>query len=120
MTIAHVAPVRANVTQPIDHVDDARRAELRQKYLEERDKRVRKDGIHQFRELKGSLRLADDDDPYTEVKPREPVTDHVEFLFLGGGFAGLTVCARLKQAGITGIRILDSGGDFGGVWYWNR
>ena len=27
---------------------------------------------------------------------------------------------RLKQAGITTFRNLDSAGGFGGVWYWNR
>jgi len=28
--------------------------------------------------------------------------------------------ARLKERGITGFRIIESGGDFGGSWYWNR
>ena len=28
--------------------------------------------------------------------------------------------ARLKEAGITDVRILEKGGDFGGTWYWNR
>ena len=26
----------------------------------------------------------------------------------------------LVQAGIEGVRIVESGGDFGGTWYWNR
>ncbi len=28
--------------------------------------------------------------------------------------------ARVREAGYTGIRIIDEGGDFGGTWYWNR
>ena len=38
----------------------------------------------------------------------------------GGGFAGLVTGARLKQAGIEDLRIIDKAGDVGGVWYWNR
>ncbi|MFM8819474.1 MAG: flavin-containing monooxygenase, partial [Phenylobacterium sp.] len=51
---------------------------------------------------------------------REPKTDHVEFAFIGGGFAGLVAGARLVEAGITDVRIIEKGGDFGGTWYWNR
>ena len=40
--------------------------------------------------------------------------------FIGGGFAGLVTGARLKQAGIDDVRIIDKGGDVGGTWYWNR
>ena len=39
---------------------------------------------------------------------------------IGGGFAGLCTGARLKQAGIDDVRIIEGGGDFGGIWYWNR
>jgi monoamine oxidase len=39
---------------------------------------------------------------------------------LGGGFAGLIAAARLTEAGVAGVRIVEMGGDFGGVWYWNR
>ena len=40
--------------------------------------------------------------------------------FIGGGFAGLSTGARLKQAGIDDVRIIEGGGDVGGAWYWNR
>jgi cyclohexanone monooxygenase len=40
--------------------------------------------------------------------------------FIGGGFAGLLTGAKLKQAGIDDVRIIEKGGDFGGTWYWNR
>ncbi len=39
---------------------------------------------------------------------------------IGGGFAGLVTGARLKQAGIDDVRIIEGGGDVGGAWYWNR
>ncbi|MEC7289210.1 MAG: monooxygenase, partial [Pseudomonadota bacterium] len=78
---------------------------LKQKYAEERDKRVRADGNAQYQRLEGSF----DDlaaDPYTPWTERAPVTDHVTFAFIGGGFAGLVVGARLKQAGIDSVRII--------------
>ena len=39
---------------------------------------------------------------------------------LGGGFGGLLTGARLRQAGIADVRVIEKGGDFGGTWYWNR
>ena len=92
---------------------------VKQKYREERDKRLRPDGNGQY------LRLTDQlshylDDPYTPVTEREPKTDHVTFAFIGGGFGGLVTGARLVEAGIKDVRIIDKAGDFGGTWYWNR
>jgi cation diffusion facilitator CzcD-associated flavoprotein CzcO len=92
---------------------------LRRKYREERDKRIRPDGIDQY------IRIADQfpeylDDPYVPLVEREPKTDHVTFTLVGGGFAGLLTAARLKEAGVSDVRIIDKAGDFGGTWYWNR
>jgi len=92
---------------------------LRAKYREERDKRIRPEGNAQYIEPSG--RFAHFlDDPYVEVVEREPLTDEVTVAFIGGGFAGLVTGARLKQAGIDDVRIIEGGGDVGGVWYWNR
>ena len=92
---------------------------LKQKYREERDKRLRPDGNDQYVRLTG--RFAHYlDDPYTPVVDREPCTDHVTVAFIGGGFAGLVTGARLNEAGIDDVRIIEKGGDFGGTWYWNR
>jgi cation diffusion facilitator CzcD-associated flavoprotein CzcO len=92
---------------------------LRRKYLEERAKRLRPDGNDQYLQLKGRLAhyLGD---PYTPLMARPPCTDHVTFAFIGGGFAGLVTGARLVEAGIRDVRIVEKGGDFGGTWYWNR
>ena len=92
---------------------------LRQKYMEERNKRLRADGNDQYIQVKDQLAHYLDD-PYTPVSPREPKTDHVTFAFIGGGFAGLATAARLSEAGIGDVRIIEKGGDFGGTWYWNR
>jgi len=92
---------------------------LRKKYIEERDKRLRPDGNEQYLQIKGQLAHYLDD-PYTPVTPRAPKIDHVSFAFIGGGFAGLATAARLVEAGIRDVRIIEKGGDFGGTWYWNR
>jgi cation diffusion facilitator CzcD-associated flavoprotein CzcO len=92
---------------------------LKRKYAEERAKRLRPDGNAQYLRLEGTLAHYLDD-PYTPVVEREPVTDHVTFAFIGGGFAGLVTGARVKEAGIEDVRIIEKGGDFGGTWYWNR
>ncbi|HLK24016.1 MAG TPA: NAD(P)/FAD-dependent oxidoreductase [Caulobacteraceae bacterium] len=92
---------------------------LRAKYRAERDKRLRPDGNAQYLELKGQLAHYAED-PYTPKTERPPVTDHVTFAFIGGGFAGLVTGARVVEAGITDVRIIEKGGDFGGTWYWNR
>ena len=51
---------------------------------------------------------------------REPLTDEVEVVVIGGGFGGLLAGARLRQAGVEDIRMIDPAADFGGTWYWNR
>ena len=92
---------------------------LKEKYAEERAKRLRPDGNDQYLQLKGQLAHYLDD-PYTAVTERAPKTDHVTVAFIGGGFAGLVTGARLKEAGVGDVRIIEKGGDFGGTWYWNR
>jgi cation diffusion facilitator CzcD-associated flavoprotein CzcO len=100
-------------SHPID------RARLRQKYMEERNKRLRADGNDQYIQVKGHFAQYLDD-PYSPVTPRDPKTDHVTFAFIGGGFAGLATAARLSESGNKDVRIVEKGGDFGGTWYWNR
>jgi len=92
---------------------------LRDKYREERDKRLRADGNEQYLEVVGDFAryLVD---PYVAPFEREPLTDEVEVVVVGGGFGGLLAGARLREAGVDDIRIIEKGGDFGGTWYWNR
>ena len=95
------------------------RDELTARYRAERDKRLREDGNAQYVEPTG--RYAHFlDDPWSELPEREPLHDEVTVAFIGGGFAGLVTGAKLKQAGIDDVRIIEKGGDVGGTWYWNR
>lgn len=99
--------------------EQARREAIRGRYRAERDKRIRPDGNQQYIEPSG--RFAHFlDDPYVERVERAPLHDEVEVALIGGGFAGLVTGARLRQAGVEGIRIIEGGGDVGGAWYWNR
>jgi cyclohexanone monooxygenase len=93
---------------------------LRERYRQERDKRLREDGNEQYIEIKGDFAHFLDD-PYAEPGfEREALNDEVEVLIIGGGFGGLLAGARLRQAGVDDIRIVDPASDFGGTWYWNR
>ncbi|MDR3499878.1 MAG: NAD(P)/FAD-dependent oxidoreductase [Parvibaculum sp.] len=94
--------------------------ELHAKYLHERDKRLRPDGARQYIEVKAEFSRYVED-PYVEPGfTREPVFDEVEFVIIGGGFGGLLMGARLREAGFESIRMVEAAGDFGGTWYWNR
>ncbi|HUP84571.1 MAG TPA: NAD(P)/FAD-dependent oxidoreductase [Acidimicrobiales bacterium] len=93
---------------------------LREKYRQERDKRLRPDGNAQYLRLSGTHYEHYLEDPYTPRTERDAVTDHVTVAFIGGGFAGLVTGARLKEQGVDDVRIIEKGGDFGGTWYWNR
>ena len=97
-------------------VNTSERSALEQMYAAERAKRLRPDGNAQYVRLAGE-RLAD---PWASVMPRDPVTDHVEVALIGAGFAGLVTGARLVEAGIGPVRLIDRGGGVGGTWYWNR
>ncbi len=93
---------------------------LERRYEQERDRRVRADGMAQYEPL--SARFADlARDP--KANPgfgRQLVDGDCEVLIIGGGFAGLLAGARLREHGIDDIRMIEKGADFGGTWYWNR
>jgi len=93
---------------------------LRAKYREERDKRIRADGNEQYVEVGGRF-AGFADDPYVEPGfARDPIEEDAEAVVVGGGFGGLLAAARLREAGVDDVRIVEKGGDFGGTWYWNR
>lgn len=95
-------------------------AALKAKYLEERDKRLRDDGNEQYVEVTAEFSHYVDD-PYVEPGfSRAPLQDEVEVAIIGGGFGGLLMAARLREAGFDDIRMIEKAGDFGGTWYWNR
>lgn len=101
---------------PFDFDPDA----LRERYRLERDKRIRADGNAQYVEVTGDFSNYVDD-PYVESGFARPtLEDEVEVVVIGGGFGGLLTGARLREAGVEDLRIIEKGGDFGGTWYWNR
>ena len=96
---------------------------LASRYEEERSKRIREDAEAQFVEITNESPFADKyliDDPYAEPLERDPIRDETEVIIIGGGWVGMMTAARLNQAGVTDVRIIESGADFGGTWYWNR
>jgi cyclohexanone monooxygenase len=96
-------------------------AEVRERYAAERAKRLRSDGNDQYREVAGEFERYNDVDPYVEPGFTRPsIHEELDVVVVGGGFGGLMMAARLHQAGVTNLRILEKAGDFGGTWYWNR
>jgi cyclohexanone monooxygenase len=93
---------------------------LHRRYLAERDKRLRPEGVAQYVAMKGRFASFADDPYAAEAVARPPLTDSVDVAILGGGFAGLITAGRLRQAGVDKIRIIEKASDFGGTWYWNR
>ena len=45
--------------------------------------------------------------------------DHFDAIVVGAGFAGMYMLHRLRGLGLR-VQVLETGGDVGGTWYWNR
>ncbi len=94
--------------------------QARERYRLEREKRLRSDGLAQYRELAGDYEEFDRD-PYVEPGfTREPIVEDTQVVIVGGGFAGMLTAINLKARGVHDVRIVEKAGDFGGTWYWNR
>jgi cyclohexanone monooxygenase len=106
--------------QPTDTPDDVDIAALREKYQHEREKRLRSEGSRQYVELEDDFAGYYETDPHSPALVRNPIDEDIDVAVIGGGFAGLLCAAHLKKAGVEDVRIIELGGDFGGVWYWNR
>ncbi len=97
-----------------DRTADAALRAARARYADERVRRIRPDGMQQFAYLDPSV------DPAAPPVAREPIDDRVDVVVIVTGIAGLVVGARLRQAGLGRIRLVDRAGGVGGTWYWNR
>jgi len=96
---------------------------IKEKFAAERDLRLnyRPEGTAQYiTDLSGDLARYEIDPYAGDTAPRAPINDTVECLFIGGGFSALLTAARLRERGVSSIRIVERGGDVGGTWYWNR
>ncbi len=97
--------------------------QIKDKFREQRDLRLgyRPPGTDQYTsEFNGDLAKYAVDPYATDIPSREPLSDEVEVLFIGGGFSALLTSARLRERGLESIRIVERGSDVGGTWYWNR
>ncbi|MFM7068330.1 MAG: flavin-containing monooxygenase, partial [Actinomycetes bacterium] len=92
----------------------------RARYQAERAKRLRSDGLLQFQELTGEFAEFDRDPFADPTFDRDPITESVDVVVVGAGFAGMLTSVQLLERGVTSFRIIDKAGDFGGTWYWNR
>jgi cation diffusion facilitator CzcD-associated flavoprotein CzcO len=104
--------------------DDARSAfdpdAIRDKYAEERAKRMTADrGV--LYDLTEDERFAEyTKDPFTPFIERDPLTEDVDVAIVGAGMSGVVVGAKLRDQGLRKIVLIDKAGGIGGTWYWNR
>ena len=94
---------------------------FRQRCADERDKRLEKNtGLDQFVELKGQYSHFGEDPNADPDFTRAAIADVSDAIVIGAGFGGLLASARMEEAGLEKIRILDIACDSGGTWYWNH
>jgi cation diffusion facilitator CzcD-associated flavoprotein CzcO len=93
---------------------------LREKYRRERERRLRADGQKQYFRPTGPVAGSFAADPHKPVQPRAPLSEDIDVIIVGAGWGGIMAAYHLTQAGVTNFRNVDTAGDFGGVWYWNR
>ena len=93
---------------------------IRERYRQERDKRLIP-GRGVIHDLKHEPQFAEYlEDPFTPFLQREPITDEVDVAIIGAGMSGVVVGAKLREAGVRRIMLIDKAGGVGGTWYWNR
>ncbi|MFD0223031.1 flavin-containing monooxygenase [Streptomyces hirsutus] len=112
MTIPHMSPYQAPSREELDA--------LRRRYRSERERRVRPDGAAQYQAPEAEFGYYAADPYVGETAEREPLHDTVDVAVVGGGFGGILAGARMRQRGVESVRVVETGGDFGGTWYWNR
>ena len=56
----------------------------------------------------------------TTVETRDPITDDVDAVVIGAGFAGLYMNQRLRDQMGLQVQVFETGDGVGGTWYWNR
>ena len=94
--------------------------QARERYRQEREKRLRDDGNAQYQEFTGGYEEFDRD-PYVEPGfTRDAIVEETRVVIVGGGFAGMLSAINLTRRGIRDFRMVEKAGDFGGTWYWNR
>jgi cyclohexanone monooxygenase len=108
------------ICEPTQTPDDVDIQTLREKYRQEREKRLTRAGRDQYVEPAGDLADNYEADPHMPVVPRAPISEEIDVAILGAGFSGMLAAVHLRKAGVESLRNIDHAGDFGGCWYWNR
>ena len=94
---------------------------MKEKYRQERDKRVRREGQEQYAPHEDNLTHDTyEHDPFTPVVPRDALDEDIDVAILGGGWTGLLAAYHLTKQGVTDFKVIDHAGNYGGTWYWNR
>ncbi len=102
---------------PIEEIDvDAMVA----RYAHERERRLRSGGAANYVPPRGGKLPDYVIDPHIDPVPREPIVREIDVAVLGAGFGGVLAAYYLMKQGVEDFVLLDTAGDFGGVWYWNR
>ena len=109
--------MKCEPTQTPDAVDIP---SLREKYRQERDKRLHPKGQSQYISSLDETAEHDDYDPHKPLIQRAAISEDLDVAILGAGWSGTLAAYHLKQAGVSTFRNIDVAGDFGGCWYWNR
>ncbi|KAF4549540.1 Flavin-binding monooxygenase-like protein 15 [Elsinoe fawcettii] len=114
------AAIAEQAANPQEH---AMRVQAR--YAEERNKRVKDEGLAQYIDLLKSDKFKHySQDPWIDrSKPgKRPSKDTCKALILGAGYGALLFAVRLVETGTDpkDILFVDQAGGFGGTWYWNR
>jgi cyclohexanone monooxygenase len=93
---------------------------LREKYRQERDRRIQTTGTDQYTFVEGAFAHFGQDPYAGPAVRREAITRDLDVVIIGTGFGGIEVAATLAKSGIEDFLMLDWSSDFGGTWYWNR
>lgn len=93
---------------------------LKQKYVQEREKRLKSPVGRGFALAKDRASKLTKDVWVKKGAERAPLNEEIDVLVVGGGMSGIMTASRLMQNGVTNLRLIERGGDFGGTWYWNQ
>jgi cyclohexanone monooxygenase len=93
---------------------------LKQKYADERAKRLASRDGRRYALAKDVNNNLTQDLWRKSAIDRAPLNEKIDVLVVGGGMSGIMTASRLIRNGVTDIRLLERGGDFGGTWYWNQ
>ena len=99
---------------------DFDRKKVRQKYAQERSRRIDADrrSVGQLWREKGLRRYLED--PFTPFRERPGVREETDVAIIGAGIAGVVAGARIRAKSDLRVRLIDVAGGVGGTWYWNR